>query len=197
MVHKKDDKVKKLSDNELIEELKRGHNFVFGEIIERYQRKLSSYLYRFVRNREEAEDLLQNVFIKVYKHSQDFDSSRKFSSWVYRIAHNEAVNFLKRRAKKIFISWEDIVLSKDKLEAERGGESASDPWLVKEIKKEVRDAIEKLPPRYKDILVMRYFQEKSYREISKILKKPVNTVGTLINRAKRKLLEHITPIRKI
>lgn len=197
MAKKKEKKIKDLSDNELIDELKRGHDFVFSEIIERYQRKLFSYLYRLVHHRDEAEDLLQNVFIKVYKHSHDFDSQRKFSSWVYRIAHNEAVNFLKRRAKKIFIYWEDIVLTKDKMEAERGGESASDPWLVKEIKKEVRESIEKLPPKYKDILVMRYFQEKSYREISKILKKPVNTVGTLINRAKRNLLEHITPIKKI
>ena len=190
-------KVKELSDSELIELLKCDNPEVYQEIINRYQKKLFSYIYRLVRNREETEDLLQNVFLKVYRHCDDFDTKRKFSSWIYRIAHNEAVNFLKRRSKKIFISWEDITLSKDKMDAERGGEAPTDPWLAKEIKTEVRSAIEKLPEKYKEVLELRYFSEKSYREISNILGKPVNTVGTIINRAKKKLLETMVPISKL
>lgn len=183
-----------LSDSELIRLLKRGNKKVFEEIIKRYQKKLYSYLYRLVRNREEAEDLLQNVFLKIYKHCLYFDESRKFSSWAYRIAHNEAVNFLKRKNNKIFIPWEDISFGKDRLQAEKGTEPEKDFWKEKEIKKEIEKGVEKLPPIYQKVIKLRYFSEYSYKEIGKAIGKPVNTVGTLISRAKKKLGESVKKI---
>jgi RNA polymerase sigma-70 factor, ECF subfamily len=181
-------KVKEKTDNELIIILNSGQNpEVYQEIVYRYQRKLFTYLYRLVGNREESEDLLQNVFVKVYKNSRQFDVERKFSSWIYRIAHNEGVNFLKRRDKKRFISWDDIVTSKDKLETQSDEVSPLGAWIDKEIQEEVQCALNKLPDKYKQVLTLRYFSDKSYDEISRILDKPVNTVGTLLNRAKKKL----------
>lgn len=163
----------------------------YKEIVARYQKKLLAYLYRLVGNREEAEDILQNVFVKVYKNISRFDTKRKFSSWIYRIAHNEAVNFLKRRGKRRLVSLEDIETTKDKLYTASLDKSPIDAWISKELKKEMRQALDKLPAKYKEVLTLRYFLDKSYEEIGEILEKPVNTVGTLINRAKKKLLEII------
>jgi len=180
-----------LTDNELIDIVRSGQAEQYAKVIGRYQGKLFAYLYRLIGNRDEAEDLLQDVFIKAFKNLHSYDSSRKFSSWIYRIAHNEAVNFIKRKSLKRFVSWEDVSSTKDKLESSSSEESADDAWIRKESIKEVDDAINKLPIKYKQVLLLRYFSDKSYEEIGEILGKPVNTVGTLINRAKKKLSEEM------
>ena len=189
-------KVKKMSDNELIALLKCKNPVVHNELVSRYQKKLFSYIYRLIGNKEEAEDLLQNVFLKVYKYCDNFDTERKFSSWIYRIAHNEAVNYIKRKSIKKFISLEDFVSSKDRLETKTDAKSPMEVWIGKELRKEMEDALKKLPDKYKEVLEMRYFSEKSYEEIGKVLKKPVNTVGTLINRAKDRLEKVVKASRK-
>lgn len=185
-------RIKKLSDGDLIRLLECKNPAVHNELVNRYQKKLFVYIYRFVRNKEEAEDLLQNVFFKVYKYCKDFDTNRKFSSWIYRIAHNEAVNYIKRKNIKKFISLEEFVSTKDRIETKTDAKSPMEVWLRKELRKEMEKAMKKLPDKYREVLEMRYFAEKSYEEISKILKKPVNTVGTLVNRAKRKLEDIIS-----
>lgn len=179
-----------LTDNELLKEIQKGELDKYSEVIQRYQGKLFAYLYRLIGDREEAEDLLQDVFIKVFKNLNNYDAERKFSSWIYRIAHNEAVNHIKRKYLKKFISWEDVVSSKDKLETSVE-DSPDSSWMRRETVKEVDEAINKLPIKYRQVLVLRYYSDKSYEEIGEILKKPVNTVGTLINRAKKKLYEEI------
>jgi RNA polymerase sigma-70 factor (ECF subfamily) len=189
-------KAKKMSDNELISFLKCKNPIVHNEIVDRYQKKLFIYLYRFIGNKEETEDLLQNVFFKVYKYCENFDTQRKFSSWIYRIAHNEAVNYIKRKSIKKFVSLEDFVSSKDRIETKSDAKSPMEVWMSKELRKEMEDALKKLPEKYREVLEMRYFSEKSYEEISKELKKPVNTVGTLINRAKDKLEKVVKASRK-
>lgn len=182
---------KEATDSDLVKMVMEVTPRAYRQIIKRYQTKLFSYLYRLVGNREETEDLLQNVFVKVYNNLNRFDQKKKFSSWIYRIAHNEAVNFLKKRGKKKFVSLEDVSTSKDKLEMSTPERSPADSWIKKELKKEVEEAMEKIPPKYKEVLVLRYFLDKSYEEMSEILGKPVNTVGTLLNRAKKKLLQVI------
>lgn len=182
-------KARSLNDSDLVEMIIDGNPRAYREIEKRYEKKLASYIYRLVGNREEAEDVLQNVFIKVYNNIEKYDMKRKFSSWIYRIAHNEAVNFLKKKTRKKLVSWEDVVSTEDQLKANDDLPSPNDLWIKKEINKEVRDALKKLPPKYRQILVMRYDEEKSYLEIGKVLGKPVNTVGTLISRAKNKLFE--------
>lgn len=189
-------KIKKMDDNDLIRMLKCKDPRVHDELMSRYQKKLFVYLYRFVGNKEEAEDLLQNVFFKVYKYCQNFDTKRKFSSWIYRIAHNEAVNYIKRKNIKKFISLEDFLSSKDRVETKSEAKSPMEVWISKELRKEMETALKELPDKYKEVLEMRYFSEKSYEEISEKLGKPVNTVGTLINRAKNKLEKIVVNSRK-
>ncbi len=179
----------KLSDNEIVKLVIAKNQRAYQELMRRYQIKLYSYLYRLIRDKEESEDLLQGIFMKVYGNIKSFDTRRKFSSWIYRIAHNEAVNFLKKRSRRHLISIEDIQSSKDKLEIIDIGKSPIDAWIGKELKKEMQEALEKLPPKYKEVLMLRYYYDKSYEEMSEVLGKPVNSVGTLLNRAKKKLME--------
>ncbi|MFH0969094.1 MAG: RNA polymerase sigma factor [Patescibacteria group bacterium] len=189
-------KMKELSDNELIKLLECKDFRVHNELVKRYQRRLFVYIYRFIGNKEEAEDLVQNVFFKVYKYCKNFDIDRKFSSWIYRIAHNEAVNHMKRKSIKKFISLEDFVSEKDRIETKSEAKSPMEAWMSKELRKEMEAALKKIPGKYREVLEMRYFAEKSYEEISKIIKKPVNTVGTLISRAKKKLESVVRASRK-
>lgn len=179
------------TDNQLVKIIRRGEHERYAELINRYRGKLFAYLYCLVGQKDETEDLLQIVFIKVYKNLARFDQSRKFSSWIYRIAHNEAVNHIKRKYLKKFVSWEDIVTTKDQLELSSTEDNASEEWIKNERVKEVHDIVDKLPVKYKQVLILRYFSGKSYKEMAEIIGKPVNTVGTLINRAKEKLHEEI------
>ena len=178
-----------LSDLELIGLMQKGNKNAYSHLTERYSKKLFTYIFHFVGDKNETEDILQNVFSKTYKNLNRFDVSRKFSSWIYRIAHNESINFLKRRNKRYIVSWEDIATTKDKLDTATNEEIPEEKWEHMEIVREIDAALEKLPPKYKQVLKLRYFQEYSYEEIGDLLGKPVNTIGTLINRAKRKLLE--------
>ncbi|HHE45818.1 MAG TPA: RNA polymerase sigma factor [Candidatus Moranbacteria bacterium] len=177
-----------LSDNDLVQFIREKDSQKYVEIIKRYQGKLLVYLYRLIGSRQDAEDILQNVFIKAYKDLYKYDVKRKFSSWIYRIAHNEAVNYLKRKSLKKFIPWENIITTKDQLKMSHSSERPDKIWFRKETSQEVNRVLDKLPLKYKRVLILRYYSRKSYKEISKILGKPVNTVGILIHRAKKKII---------
>lgn len=184
------------SDNELVKIIRDKDSNRYGEMAERYRGKLFAYLYRLVGSKEESEDLLQDVFMKVYKNLDSYDTQRKFSSWIYRIAHNEAVNYIKRRSLKRFIPWENVTVTKDKLEMSSTEEGAEVSWIRKESRREIERAIKKLPLKYQQVLILRYYLDKPYEEISEISGKPVNTVGTLINRAKKKLFLELNKAKK-
>lgn len=188
--------IEALSDSELVKIVREKDPERYAEIIERYQTKLFIYLYRLIGDREEAEDILQDVFIKTYRNLNSFDTSRKFSSWIYRISHNEAVNYIKRKSLRRFIPWEDITATKDKLEMSSVEEGVDKAWMRKETNQEIDQAISRLSFKYRQVLVLRYYSDKSYEEISEILGRPVNTVGTLINRAKKKLAEELSDLHK-
>lgn len=183
------ERIETLNDSDLIVVIHTQNREAYRELFARYQKKLFTYIYHLVGSREETEDILQNVFSKTYRNIENFDTSRKFSSWIYRIAHNEAVNFLKRKSKRYMISWEDVSTSKDKLDTATSEERPEERMEHQEIVKEIDSALTKLPLKYQQVLKLRYFEERSYEEMGKILGKPLNTVGTLINRAKKKLLE--------
>jgi len=184
-------KKKEQTDNQLVKIIRHGNHERYAELVERYRGKLFVYLYCLVGQKEETEDLLQNVFIKVYKNLNRFDQTRKFSSWIYRIAHNEAVNHIKRKYLKKFVSWEDVVTAKDNLEINGLKEDAGEEWMRHERIREIHKSVDRLPIKYKQVLILRYFSGKSYKEMAEIMGKPVNTVGTLINRAKSYLQAEI------
>lgn len=177
-----------LKDSQLIELICQGKSEVFEEIVSRYQRKIFSYVYRLVSSREDALDIVQEVFIKVYKNIKSFDMQKDFSPWIYRIAHNESVNWLKKNRKFYSESIDDNEMLANTLKSK---DDIKQFFEKKEVKIFVRQAVEALPIRYQKIVELKYFQEKSYKEISRILKKPINTVGTMLNRAKKILQKNL------
>lgn len=155
----------------------------FSYLIERYEKKLMSYVLRISNfSFEEAEDILQDVFIKVYKNLNDFDPDLKFSSWIYRIAHNQVVSaHRKKQARPQGISIEDDEDVFRRLAGKLDAWSEADSRLSKD---SIEKVLDNLDVKYREVLVLRFFEEKDYREISDILKKPMGTVATLLNRAK-------------
>lgn len=172
-----------LNDEELVA-LAIEHHRYFACIVDRYSIKLQRYIMRISDvSTEEAEDILQETYINAYKYLQSFDSSLSFSSWIYRIAHNQVISqFRKRQARPQGHAVE--------LEPEAFEQIASELNVIDDVEKSLlKDTIgavlDDLPLKYKEVLVLRYLEDKSYTEIADILKKPEGTIATLLNRAKK------------
>ena len=170
-----------LSDEQVVSIVREKNKEMYTEIIGRYQGKLSHYLRKFIHDNDELEDVLQGVFIKAYENLYGFDTKRKFSSWIYRISHNEAVNHIKKYSK--------ISVSVDEVESLLEDEKVNLPNGVDQsiLKEEVEKALTEMKEKYREALILYFFEQKSYDEMSEILRVPVNTVGTLIARGKKNL----------
>ncbi len=175
-----------MSDEEVIALTLKEKAF-FGHIVLRYQDKLSSYIRRLgVHNQEDREDVLQEIFIKVYKNLNGFDTSLSFSSWIYRIAHNEAISWY--RKKNVRPEGHLIDSGEEILELLSTQEDTAEKKFDLQVNKgEVQRALLELESKYRDPLILRFFEHKEYDEISDILKIPPGTVGTLIYRGKEAL----------
>lgn len=180
------------TDGELVHLTLRERN-AFVYLVERYEEKLGRYAQRLgVKRTEDIEDILQEIFIKVYKNLNDFDQGLSFSSWIYRIAHNEAISFYRKervRPEGHLVKESDDVLlwqpAVDTLSADKLFDQTVDAAVI-------HRALASLPPKYHDPIILRYFEYKEYDEISDILKIPIGSVGTLIHRGKKLLENELT-----
>ena len=168
-----------MTDNELVG-LSLDNPDHFLCLIKRYENKLLYYIMRISKlSREDAEDILQEVFIKTYYHLNEFDSSLKFSSWIYRITHNQTISGIRRKIARPTVSLEerDIDRLEDAFDIVREIDNSFD-------RDKINEALSKMDEKYREVLVLRFLDEKDYIEIADILKKPVSTVGNLILRGK-------------
>lgn len=177
-----------MTDEEIVAAVQKGEHAAFSHIINRYQGKIYSYIFRLTNHADDANDITQEVFLKAYRHLHTVDTDRKFSSWIYRIAHNESVNWLKKRTRTKVESLDAHMEQGIQIPSTT---DIAGQYVREEEQIEVRSAISLLPDKYRKVLELRYLNEFSYQEISKTLGKPINTVGTLINRAKKLMLEKI------
>lgn len=159
----------------------------FGVLIDRYEPKLRRYITRLgVRNADEQDDVLQDIFIKAYRKLYTFDTDLSFSSWIYRIAHNEAVSWFRKR--NVRPEGHMITDSDDVLVLVRSDDASPEVSFDQSLNAaEVQRALAALPEKYRIALMLRYFEHKEYDEISDILQIPVGSVGTLIHRGKKQL----------
>jgi len=178
-----------LTDEEIAKKVQSGDTEAFGLLVERYEDKMLRYARKFLFGYEDAEDAVQVVFLKSYTNIQQFDPSKKFSSWLYRIAHNEFINVIKKKGKESVPLFEmDTVLPH--LVAKE--DSAKD-LEQKELKEMLDKNLQKVSPKYREILVLYYLEQMGYTEIAEILKIPASTVGVRLSRGKAALKKLISP----
>ncbi len=184
----KDEEIRK-RDIELVARALKDAN-KFGDIVQYYEAPLGRYIRRLgCRENEDINDLLQNIFIKVYINLNDYDSSLKFSSWIYRVAHNETVSFFRKRNIR-----PSLITTEEGLNLLESIADTTDflNTLNEKINADILSkALLKIEGKYRDVLVLHFFEEKDYGEISDILKIPIGTVGTFINRGKKRLRDAV------
>lgn len=163
------------SDEDVVQKIQDGNPELFSVIIKRYESKLLRYTGGFTGDREIAADIVQNSFIKAFVNLQGFNVKMKFSSWIYRIVHNEALNVLKKNIKEVAFP-EDIDFKSE--------EDIADEYDKKETSEKVDKCFGKMPILYSEPLFLYYIEDRSHKEISDILKIPMGTVATRISRAK-------------
>ncbi len=177
------------SDQDIVEYVKQNKE-CYCLLIERYEEKLSRYVRRISGvSSESVEDIVQDVFMKVYINLNSYNPEKSFSSWIYRIAHNETINLWRRNKRK-----NDLMISLDTESALanlRDGRDIESEVLGKINEGVVVNALENLNEKSRDAIAMSYLEGATYREISEKIGSPIGTVGTLINRGKKVLREHL------
>jgi len=174
-----------------------GEERAFEELVVRYQTRLLNFIYRTVGDRERAEDLVQEVFIRVYRHLHRFDRSKKFSTWVYTIASNLAKNELRNRSRNPLVlfqtvkkNWQD----EDRpLEFEDSSTRPDDMYRKRHLRELVEDTVSKLPEHHREVFVLRELEGKSYEEIAEITACNLGTVKSRLNRARNAFAAIIAP----
>jgi RNA polymerase sigma-70 factor (ECF subfamily) len=192
--------LKDLSDQEIVALARKGQETAYRDLVRRYERPVFSLIYRMVRNRELAEDLTQDTFVKVLNALGTYRPEFKFSSWVFKIANNVAIDQLRRRElETLSLEGSPHATTPDAVEATTlelgtGGESALDEVANRELGGEIERAIAKLRPEYRSCILLRHVEDRSYEEIAEIMDLPLGTVKTYIHRARhelRSMLEHL------
>jgi RNA polymerase sigma-70 factor (ECF subfamily) len=187
-----------LDDNELVTSYLNGTSRAFDLLVERYQTRLLNFVYRTVGDRERAEDLVQEVFIRVHRHLARFDRSKKFSTWIYTIASNLAKNELRNRARNPLVyfqtmtsGWED----EDRpLEFEDPSARPDDAYERRNLREMVDAAVSRLPVHHRQVFVLRELEGRSYEEIAEMTNCNLGTVKSRLNRARSAFAEIIGPV---
>ncbi|AIG24633.1 RNA polymerase sigma factor SigW [Brevibacillus laterosporus] len=177
-------------ERRLVERAKRDDREAFAELVEMYKDKIFQLAFRMVGNRQEAEDIAQETFLRVYANLHSYDENYRFSTWIYRIATNLCID--RGRKKKPQFS----------LDEEQGGDLEGLDWysrlasdektpeekvVVQELQETVQAALTKLNPKYRSIMVLRYIEDLSLQEISDALQLPITTIKTRIHRGREAL----------
>jgi RNA polymerase sigma-70 factor (ECF subfamily) len=190
-MNKKATKPDKVTDETLIAQFQKGNVQAFDVLVRRYKDQLLNYVFRFVGNRVDAEDIVQETFLRVYKNKHYYKEIAKFSTWVYTIAGNLAKTELRRRKRRKIFSVSNFVNDERDFDIP---DTAHNP--EKEVDSSMKDdviqrTIEKLPPKFKEVILLRDVQGFAYEEISQILNIPLGTVKSRVNRGRLKLQEDL------
>jgi RNA polymerase sigma-70 factor, ECF subfamily len=172
-------------DYGLMQAVQRGDMVAFNSIVDRYKDRLMNVIGRMLSSTEEAEDVVQETFVRVYQHRQSFNFQHCFSTWIYTIALNLARNELRKRKRFKFLDVNDM----------QGAESelAVEMKLPSRIPQALESAIQNLPEKYRTAFMLRDIQEMPYDEVAKVLNVPLGTVKSRVNRARMMLKEELQP----
>ena len=182
-----------LTDQEVVRHAVLGREAAYRELIRRYQRPVFSLVFRMVRDRELAEDLAQETFVKVLNAIDSYRPEYKFSSWIFKIANNAAIDHLRRRnLDTLSLDGSPHAETAEAIEATTlqisdGAESPLDEVANRELGSRIERAINRLRPEYRNCILLRHVDGRPYEEIAEILDLPLGTVKTYIHRARNEL----------
>jgi RNA polymerase sigma-70 factor (ECF subfamily) len=181
------------SDEELVEAVLRGQRERFGDLVERYQGRLVNYLYRLLRSVEDAHELTQEVFIKVYQALDRYDPRYRFSTWIFRVAQNAAIDEIRKRRVRLvsFDGREDDEGEAREWEPESPERGPYGALRNAERGGAIQEAIDKLPWEYRELIVLRHFGELSYDDIARLKAMPLGTVKNKLFRGRQMLKEEL------
>lgn len=187
-----------LDDSGLVAAFLAGEKRAFTELTERYHTRLVNFVYRTTGDRERAEDLVQETFIRVYRHLHRFDQSKKFSTWAYTIASNLAKNELRNRSRNPLVLFQAIRKSWDAdhrpLEWEDHTYRPDDLFRKRHLRELVERAVAELPEHHRTVFVLREMEGKTYEEIAEITGVNLGTVKSRLNRARNNFANVIEPL---
>ncbi|MFQ6044892.1 MAG: RNA polymerase sigma factor [Gemmatimonadales bacterium] len=189
------------TDQQVVVLARDGYDQAFRELIRRYERPVFSLIYRIVRDRELAEDLSQETFVKVLNAIDRYDPRFKFSSWIFKIANNAAIDQLRRKElDTLSMNGAPDATTQERLEATalQIGDSAESPLQeleARELGSAIEGAIARLRPEYRSCIILRHIEGRPYEEIAEILDLPLGTVKTYIHRARAELKGSLAPLR--
>jgi RNA polymerase sigma-70 factor, ECF subfamily len=190
--------LKTLDDSAVVARFLEGEKRAFNELVERYQARLLNFVYRTTGDRERAEDLVQETFIRVYRHIHRFDQSKKFSTWIYTIASNLAKNELRNRSRNPLVLFQTIKKNwgaDDRpLEWEDSTYRPDDLFRKRHLKQLVDSVVEELPTHHREVFVLREIEGKTYEEIADITGCNLGTVKSRLNRARNNFAQLIAPL---
>jgi RNA polymerase sigma-70 factor, ECF subfamily len=191
------ERLRSLEDHAVVAVFLEGEERAFQELVERYQTRLLNFVYRTVGDRERAEDLVQEVFIRVYRHLHRFDPAKKFSTWIYTIASNLAKNELRNRSRNPLVlfqtirkHWED---DDRPLQFEDATSRPDDMYRKRYLREVVEASVARLPEHHRQVFVLRELEGKSYEEIAEITNCNLGTVKSRLNRARTSFAEIVAP----
>lgn len=170
------------SDEQIVVAVCEGDTASFALLIDRYQNKLYYYALKYVAEADKAEDIVQESFIKIYTNLNSFDQTKKFSSWAYRITHNQLIDSIRKQKPTVSLEANEWINNI----ADNNVDIVADMELS-QTKLEVQRAIAGLASKYKDVIILHYFEGYGYGEISEILCIPTSSVGTRLRRARVRL----------
>jgi len=168
------------TDEEIALQVQAGDMENFGILVKRYEVKIKRYARKFLFGYEDAEDMVQEVFLKAYINIQSFNASQKFSSWLYRIAHNEFINAIKKKGRERLSLFDLDTLFPHPV----AKESLIDDINSRELREILDRILGKIDLKYREVLVLYCFEELNYREIAEVLHIPIATVGVRIKRGR-------------
>ncbi|MDD5530439.1 MAG: RNA polymerase sigma-70 factor [bacterium] len=186
-----EDLLKNKSDEELIKGVANKDESAFEILAEKYKYSVLNIIYRYTGNRTEAEDISQDIFVKIWHSADSFKHKSKVSTWIYRIVVNYCLNFKNKNKINANIQSLDELSEKGEIITNSSKEHKS--YESQETDKIVRESVNKLPERYRMVLVLSRFENKSYQEISEIMNLSVPAVESLIFRAKANLKKALSP----
>ena len=175
------------TDEDLIEEFQDDNISAYNQLVYRYKDRLLNYIYQFVHDRDLAEDLLQDTFLKLYTHKHSYKKIAKFSTWIYTIAGNFAKTELRKKKRRKTYSNSELAFHEKELIVPDISNEPDKDILNHSLKEDLKECLLELPLDFKTIIILRDIQELSYDEISKIVELPLGTVKSRINRGRVKL----------